>query len=266
MGGLLVGVLAAAACGLSLVYWFQGALIFFPQALPQSVLASFSDLEYRVRNGEVELRGWLVRRPVTADRPLVVYYGGNAEDVAGNLRMLDRFPSNALLFMNYRGYGGSEGRPTEGHLFDDALHILDTVTRDLGVDTDRVVLMGRSLGSGVAVHVAGKRRIRGVILVTPFDSLVSVARRHYPILPVGLLLRHRFESDALAPDIAAPSLMLLAGRDEIIPRKSSLALAERWGGPVRTVTVEEATHNDIESFPVYWREIDRFLSSPPGRD
>jgi pimeloyl-ACP methyl ester carboxylesterase len=70
-----------------------------------------------------------------------------------------------------------------------------------GIDPAHVVLMGRSLGSGVAVHVAAKRKVGGVILVTPLDSLVNVARAHYPIFPVGLMLKHRFDSAALAPEI-----------------------------------------------------------------
>jgi pimeloyl-ACP methyl ester carboxylesterase len=106
--------------------------------------------------------------------------------------------------MNYRGYGGSDGTPSETALLSDALFVFDYMLATEGIDPAHVVLMGRSLGSGVAVHVAAKRKVGGVILVTPFDSLVNVARAHYPIFPVGLMLKHRFDSAALAPGITTP--------------------------------------------------------------
>jgi hypothetical protein len=264
MAGLMMGAAVAVIGGLSLLYWFQDSMIFFPHGPPVWNQKPFAPYEIHIQRGSIQLQGWFVRNQISTDSPLIVYYGGNAEDVSENLLAIDRFGSRSLLLMNYRGYGASGGRPSESIFFSDALHILDTVMSENGIRSEEVVLMGRSLGSGVAVHVASRRQVKGVILVTPFDSLVTVARRHYPFLPVRWMLRHRFDSLSAAPSISCPLLNLIAGRDEVIPRSSSLRLGEAWGGPVQTVVIQEAGHNDIGDFEAYWASIDHFLKQLPG--
>jgi pimeloyl-ACP methyl ester carboxylesterase len=122
-----------------------------------------------------------------------------------------------------------------------------------------VVLMGRSLGSGVAVQVASHRPVRGLILVTPFDSLLEVARHHYRLLPVRLILRQRFDSIAKAPAIRVPLLALMGSADDIIPNASTQNLVAAWGGPARLVTIAGAGHNDISLLEGYWEAIRAFL-------
>jgi hypothetical protein len=161
--------------------------------------------------------------------------------------------------MNYRGYGDSEGKPSQKALCSDALYILDTLTARESIALENVVVVGRSLGSGVAVDVAAHRPVRGVILITPFDSLLNVARHHYPYLPVRLLLRHPFDSAALARTLKIPALVLMGDQDDIIPNAHSLSLTRRWGGPVETVMIEGVGHNDIQTNERYWRAINRFL-------
>jgi hypothetical protein len=163
--------------------------------------------------------------------------------------------------MNYRGYGQSQGRPSERALCDDALFVFDQVVATEGIDPSHVVLMGRSLGSGVAVHVAANRRVGGVILVTPFDSLLNVAKAHYPIFPVKWLLRHRFDSAALAPGIAAPALFLAASHDPIVPPRFADNLQKVWGGPTTAVRIQGTDHNTIETSPDYWEAVNSFLSA-----
>jgi hypothetical protein len=246
-----------------LLYLFQGKMIFYPQPTASANLVRYADREIRLQHGDVTLTGWFFNNRIDADHPLVVYYGGNAEDVSLNFCDLDRFPAWSFLFMNYRGYGQSQGRPSERALFDDALFIFDRLIVSEGIDSSHVVLMGRSLGSGVAVHVAAKRRVGRVILVTPFDSLVNVARAHYPIFPVRWLLRHRFDSAALAPGITAPALFLSASHDRIVPPRFADNLLRVWGGPTTAFRIEGTDHNTIETSPVYWKAIHAFLSADP---
>jgi hypothetical protein len=244
-----------------LLYLLQGKMIFYPQPTAPGSQARFADHEIRVQHGDVTLTGWFFKGRIDADHPLIVYYGGNAEDVSLNFGDLERFPAESFLFMNYRGYGRSQGRPSEKALLADAVFILDHMLEKESIDPSHVVLMGRSLGTGVAVHVAAQRKIAKVILVTPFDSLLNVAKAHYPIFPVRWLLRHRFDSAALAPDITAPALFLTASHDQIVPPRFAVSLQKAWGGPVTAVRVDQTDHNSIETSPVYWKAIDAFLTS-----
>jgi len=111
----------------------------------------------------------------------------------------------------------------------------------------------------VAVRLAARRPLAGVILVTPFDSLTAVAQRYYPYLPVKWLLRHRFDSLSLAPGIDVPMLCLIAGRDEVVPPVHAERLYQAWGGPKREVILAGAQHNDADAAPEFWPSIRRFL-------
>jgi pimeloyl-ACP methyl ester carboxylesterase len=248
-------------------YLFQEKLIFYPQkgitaaAVDGGRYASrYQGDEIRLARQGLTLHGWLVEKS-TAPENLLIYYGGNAEEVSLNLGDLDRLPVDALFLMNYRGYGLSEGKPSETDLVTDAVWLLDTIVERLGLSPTHVLLMGRSLGTGVAVQVAARRPVAGLILVTPFDSLVSVARRHYPFLPARWLLKHRFASLDLAPARTQPALMLVAGSDEIIPNACSRRLAEAWGGDAIEETISGAGHNDIHLMPRYWEAIGAFVDS-----
>ena len=258
-------LLPVAVLGVGLLYFFQDTLIFFPQSTPPANRTQFEPHAYRMVHAGVTLQGWFVRGAVTAEKPLLVYYGGNAEEVSVNLHDLRQFKAGAYLFINYRGYGDSGGKPSQAALCEDAVYILDHMVANEKIPLDHMVLMGRSLGSGVAVHAAAKRKVRGVVLVTPFDSLTNVARHHYPIFPVRLLLKHPFDSRALAPAIKTPLLMLIAEHDDVVPPKFAFSLAQAWGGPAQTLVIEGAGHNDIQLHQDYWKALNRFLGSPASR-
>ncbi len=256
---LVIGFIAVTL----LLYLLQDRMVFYPQSTDTAIRDRYTAHEITVRRGSVTLGGWFFGDAVDAQHPLVVYYGGNAEDVSLNLDDLDCFDTRSFLFMNYRGYGTSDGRPTERTLVDDALFILDHLLERHAIDPAHVVLMGRSLGSGVAVQVAAKRPVGGVILVTPFDSLVNVARAHYPLFPVGRLLRHRFDSAALAPAIKTRALFLTAAADQVVPVRFARRLEQLWGGAVTAVEIPGTDHNDIETSPAYWAAVNAFLADTP---
>lgn len=208
-------------------------------------------------SGDVRLKVWALRR----DRPLaLVYFGGNAEDVgAGVDTFAARFPAHALYLVNYRGYGGSTGRPTEAGLHADAVAVYDHVHGR----HEQVDVMGRSLGAGVAVQLASVRPVRRLVLVTPFDSLARVAQAHFRFLPVSLLMRDRYDAAGRVPAVSAPALLVIAAEDEIIPRARSDALAAAFpAGQARVRIIAGVGHNTLDFAPEYLASVGAFLAAP----
>ena len=264
---LLCAALAAYAALCALLYLVQERLIFLPRLLPESTrhalreLPGVIEIEARTTDG-TRLHGWLRHGAEEAARPgLVIYFGGNAEEVSGQVLEAGALAPWSLAAFNYRGYGLSEGRPSEAALVADALVAHDQLAAREDIDPERIVVFGRSLGGGVAVQLAAARPVRGVVLVSPFDSLKSVGRRHYPFVPVSLLLRHPFDSVARAPDIEAPLLVLAGERDRIVPSTHSKRLFDAWRGPKRWDLLSGADHNGIHLHPDYWPAIREFLGS-----
>ncbi|THB78773.1 MAG: alpha/beta hydrolase [Desulfobulbaceae bacterium] len=187
----------------------------------------------------------------------LIYFGGNAESVALNFSQFNHLFHRAdLYFMNYRGYGGSSGSPTEQGLFSDGLALYDEIISRY----DSVIVAGRSLGSGVALYLASKRDVAGIVLMTPYDSMVSLASHHYPFMPVKLLLKDRYESVSYIPLVNAPILFVIAENDEIIPRKKSENLIGAVSHDrIRVTVIQGAHHNNFEAYPQFESAIRSFL-------
>jgi pimeloyl-ACP methyl ester carboxylesterase len=189
-----------------------------------------------------------VARPHDGD-DAVIYLGGNAEDVTLSVPTLAAaFPDVAMYALHYRGYGGSSGLPSEEALFADALALFDEVQRS----HRRIQIVGRSMGAGVAVYVASRRPVARLVLVTPYDSLQNLAAQRLPIFPVSLLLRDKYESWRYAPKVSAPTLIIMAERDEVVPRRNTEALLASFrSGVAKMKLVPGVTHNSIHESPQY---------------
>jgi uncharacterized protein len=249
----LAAIALVVALALPLALWFlQERLIFLPQPLSAAQRAAVKQRFPAVR--EVFLPSGAHAWHVGGD-PLVIYFGGNAEDVSWMLSQ--NHPGTGWLLVNYPGYGASPGSPSEQTISADALQWYDYAVEELR--PAKIFVFGRSLGSAPAVLLASERKLSGVVLVTPFDSLVEVAKRHYPFLPVKLMLRHQFDSIGRAPKIPAPLLCIAAARDEIIPSSHARKLFDAWSGDKRWVELEEAGHNTTDSHPLFWDHLKRFL-------
>ncbi len=272
MEGLIAAFLkvtAAVAIGLPLVvYLAQDALIFYRQPLPESRRAEVArrfpavqEILIQSKDG-TKLHAWHVRAAGAGaeNAPLVLYFGGNAEEVSRMLDAVGNAPGVSWLLVDYRGYGLSEGSPGERALVSDAIEWFDYAMKLPGADPKHTFAFGRSLGSGVAVALAAERPLAGLILATPYDSLAAVAKRYYWYLPVDLLLKHRFDSIALAPNMKQPLLCLIAERDEVIPAVHGERLFEAWGGSKRKILLQEAGHNSTDAHPMFWSSILEFLA------
>jgi len=195
----------------------------------------------------------------SAGGPLVLYFGGNAEESSWMLEELRQAPGASWLIVSYRGYGLSEGSPGESALVSDALQWFDHAMTLPGADPKRTFVFGRSLGTGVATALAAERPVAGVILATPYDSLAAVAKRYYWYLPVDLLLKHRFDSLARAPGLQQPLLCLIAEHDEVIPPEHAERLVAAWGGAKQKIVLSGARHNSTDDDPLFWPAIRKFL-------
>jgi len=246
---LAVGAVYVALC--AWLFLAQRSQIYF--RTPETYLPAPS---VRLESGGEILKIWEV---VRSGPEALIYFGGNAEDVAGNIqRFTIAFPGRSLYLVNYRGYGGSTGRPTETALFKDAV----TVYGHVAARHQRIAVMGRSLGSGVAMYLATQRGVDRLVLVTPFDSLARVAQGHFRYLPVSLLMLDRYDSASRAPEVKAPALLVIAGDDEIIPRARSDALIRAFPpGQVRVEVISHMTHNSLDLSPDYLQSAQAFLAA-----
>lgn len=256
-----LAVAAIAFVALSaLLYWRQESFIFFPRANDPLLVAKHQANRIEIRGAAGRIEGWWVDNPRAAHSLVILYFGGNAEDVLYTASTARQFDAQRMLVVNYRGYGRSAGQPGQQALYEDALAIYDHVVSNGGVKPDDIVVMGRSLGSGVASMLASERPVRGVILVTPFDTLTAVASHHYSFLPVRWLLRHPFPSTDWARRAQAPALILAAADDLVIPPSFAARLRDAWAGPSELHTLAGVGHNTIEQHDEYQRLINRFLA------
>lgn len=240
------------------VFFLQDALLFYPQATEltdatiQSAVNQLGAEEIRVAvTDDVELHGFFLPGTGANPRRTILYFGGNAE----SLRPADWQPMRRrgwnVALVAYRGYGRSEGDPSGDAIQADGLVIREQIAARPDVDADRIVVWGRSIGTGVAVKIAAEAGAQAVILESPYARLSNTAAHHYPWLPVRMLFRHEIDSASRAKDIDAPALILHGTRDVVIPLAEGKRLVEAWNGDVTFHEVEGAGHNDLQNAAGY---------------
>ncbi len=191
------------------------------------------------------LRGWL--RDRGAGAPLVVAYGGNNMNVGDFAGLSELAAHSSLLLLNHRGYGESEGSPTEALVVDDARRALRHF-RHLQGEPERVILLGFSLGTGVATQVAASEQVDALILACPFDSVLATACQHIPLLP-KLLPLAPFRSDLAAEQVRCPVTIFMATQDTIVPNERTLNLIRHFRHTHVRLHRVDCGHNDIIFHP-----------------
>jgi pimeloyl-ACP methyl ester carboxylesterase len=232
------------------LYIYQRRLIYYPVPVDPE----FSADEVNIDNRGTLLHGWVLN----PGKPrALIYFGGNSEMVTHRNEYFENvFSDYSVYLINYRGYGKSQGSPSEGGLFSDALAIYDELIKQ----HDSITAYGRSLGSGIAVYLAAKRPLQKLILLTPYDSIAAVAQKIYPLFPVRYLIRDRFDSSLRAADIDVPVLIASAELDREIRLEHTLALKQRFQPALVTYQmIAGAAHNDIIDFPEYRTVVQGFL-------
>ena len=239
-----LALVTLAYIGLCTVLYFQqGALLYMPQ--PRAMTDPHHTLPLTTDAGST-----LITTAVQTTGKAVIYFGGNGEDVSRNLSVFRKiFPDRSLYLMHYRGYGGSDGAPSEQGITRDAAKLYDLVSQQ----NKDIVLIGRSLGSGVATRLASTRAPSRLILVTPYSSVEDVASERYWGFPVSLLLKDKYESWRYASSVTASTAILVADNDAIIPLHSSIKLLNHFKqGLAQLYTFEGAGHASISTSQQYY--------------
>ncbi|MGJ8663686.1 MAG: alpha/beta hydrolase [Marinicella sp.] len=235
--------------GLS-VYFFQRSMIYHPTSVIEHPYETL-----KINHKDVMLEALVTNEE--ADK-VIVYFGGNAENVAYTAADFEQqFPQHKTYLLKYRGYSGAAGDASEANLFKDALALIDHVKQD----ATHITVVGRSLGSGIATFVATERAIKQLVLVTPFDSIRSIAEQMLPFLPVKWLLKDHYDSESRAHKLKSATLVLAATNDHVITANHTQSLIQSIPKNLLTVTSIEAGHNDLDLKPEYFHILTQFILS-----
>ena len=271
-----VVVLVAAYAILGVVARTTGVIdryfIFFPERTvsrdPGDRGLEFEDVYFTASDG-VRLNGWLV--PGRSDTTLLWLHGnaGNIANRVENIAELHNALGVNVFIFDYRGYGRSEGTPTEKGTYLDATAALEYLHSRGDVDPAQLVLFGRSLGCAVASELASQVSVQGVILESPFTSIQAMAKHAYPLLPgIGSFVGTRYDTLSKVGGIGAPVFVLHGDRDDIAPFDMGVAVFEAASSPKRFYRIEGAGHNDTNAVggDPYYRALGEFLDSLPESD
>ncbi len=255
MKHLLIAVVAFVTI-IIVMTLFERSLIFFPTRYPDGLWnteaaargsgCAIDDHFFTASDG-VRLHGWWCRRlDARPDQPVLLFFHGNAGNLSHRAELLtelaNRTPASVFV-VGYRGYGRSEGRPTEDGLYTDARAAWSYLTGDRGVDPERIVIFGKSLGGAVAVDLAVGVPAAGLIVESSFTSVRDMAKTHYPFVP-RFLVATRMDSIKKIPAVACPKLFIHSKTDEVVPYRLGRELYDAAGEPKKFHEVEGARHNE----------------------
>ena len=265
---LLLGSLSGCASmgPLSPLAPVERALIFHPHEYPQGnwqpLGLDYEDARFEAEDG-TRLHGWFV--PHSKPRAVALFLHGNAGNITGRapiLRALHDRHDVAVMTFDYRGYGRSEGKPNEKGILRDARAARAWLAERTGVDERDIVIMGRSLGGGVAVDLAAKDGARGLVLSSTFTSLPDVGAQLLPWMPTRLMMTHRLDSLAKIASYQGPLLHSHGDADQVIPYRMGQKLFAAASGPKQFVTIPGGGHNDPWN-DEFHDALDEFLDALP---
>lgn len=244
---------------------FQSRFLYLPERVlrgdPGKVGLTFERVAFRSDDG-VKLTGWFV--PRDASRGVLLLCHGNASNIGheSRLELIRLFHDLGLdvFVFDYRGYGESEGTPSEKGTYDDAEAAWNYLVGDRRIDPGRIVVIGRSLGGSVASWLASRHTPGALIVESAFTSLRDVAALHYGFLPVNLILRMKYDTKAYISSVQCPVLVIHSRNDEVNPFDHGKRLYEIAPSPKRFLELE-GTHNEgfITSRNEYQKGIDSFI-------
>lgn len=236
--------------------WFEESLIFFPERYPsgewnpdiaaRGTGATIGDCDFSAADG-IRLHGWLCEPGggEAPSGPVLLWFHGNAGHLAHRsevLLLLSRIPARVFI-IDYRGYGRSEGRPTEKGLYRDGRAAWRYLIEEKGIDPSRIVIYGVSLGGAVAVDLAREVESAGLIVQSSFTSVPAMAKRYYPFIPTWMI-RTRLDSLAKIGEVTCPIMVAHSPADDVVPYECGERLFATARGDKRFVEIEGAGHNE----------------------
>jgi fermentation-respiration switch protein FrsA (DUF1100 family) len=248
---IAAGSIVVVAAVLAVTWTMQRRLIYFPSGdVPTPGEVGLSDVEpvtFETTDG-LRLNGWFVATSGPLPRATVLVFNGNAGNRAHRAPLAAAFQHHGLqvLLVDYRGYGGNPGTPTENGLAADSRAAHAYLAGRPDVDASRIAYFGESLGTAVAINLAVEHPPAAIVLRSPFTSMADVGQFHYPFLPVRLLLRDRFAAIDQIRRIHVPLLVIAGGRDQIVPIEQSRRLYDAAVAPKTLLVLPNADHNDDE--------------------
>ncbi len=260
----------------ALLIFFENRIIYYPSPFPEGMWDAKSrgleveDVYFKTDDG-LRLHGWYVPAPTPNPKASAtfLFFHGNAGNITHrleNVQLLRERGWNVFIF-DYRGYGKSEGKPTEKGIYLDSLAAYEFLRKDKKVPVERLFLFGRSLGGVCAVHVAASRPAAGIILESTFTSARDMAREMFPILPVAPFIRTKFDSIQKISNIKIPKLFLHAPEDSIVPYSLGRKLFESAPEPKSFYDIIGADHNDAlyAGGEKYFQAIEDFVNGAGKR-
>ncbi|MBI4557174.1 MAG: alpha/beta hydrolase [Candidatus Hydrogenedentes bacterium] len=260
----ILRILLLSYGGLALVMFLLQAKFIFPASrhvyrTPESNGWPYEDLNLSVE-GETT-SAWFL--PLEHARGAVLYSHGNGGNLADRLEVLEIFRGLGfeVLAYDYGGYGGSTGKPSERRCYNDGRAMWRYLTEDRRIKPERIVLFGESLGCGVSVQLATEVQPRAVILLSPFLSVAEMARKRMPLLPMRLLVRHKFDNVSKIPQVRCPLLIVHSPTDEIAPYRHGRALFAAANEPKQFLDIQGG-HNDglFASADTFSKGVNEFLT------
>jgi fermentation-respiration switch protein FrsA (DUF1100 family) len=243
---LLLMALMLAGAVLAGLWAGQHLLIYFPDRSRPTPPPGVEAIRLDTADGLALLAWWMP--PREAEAPVLLYLHGNGGNLGHRASAFEAFATLGwgVMMPAWRGYGGNPGRPSETGLLRDAEAGLEALAAR-GIPPARIVVWGESLGTGVGVRLAAEKpgRIAALILESPYTSLLDLARLHYPVLPAGLLLRDRYESLSRIGDAGVPALVMVGGRDTLVPPEMGRRLAAAARAPAEVWEAPLAGHNEL---------------------
>ena len=216
---IIIGIISIYVMVLILLFIFQRNLMYHPDENNYFGDRLEVDIEkvYINTSDNLNLLGWFHKKDLKKFKT-IVYFHGNAGKLENRIHKLNHFKDMNVnfLILAWRGFSGNEGKPSEQGLYVDGSSAI-TWLKNLGLNEEDVILYGESLGTGIATHLAQKNNYAGLVLETPFTSMVEAAKNFYPYIPVGLLLRDKYKNDQKIKNINIPVLVMHGEADQIVP-------------------------------------------------